>query len=51
MWRLSVVTSMSCVVVAAWLATAGQSAAQGAVALAGKVMAGQEALEGALVSA
>src|SRR6202047_1809727 len=51
MSRLSMVTSVSCLVVAAWLAGTGQLAAQAGPALAGKVTAGQEALEGVLVSA
>src|ERR1700719_4318755 len=51
MSRLSMVTSVSCLVVAAWLAGTGQLAAQAGPALAGKVTAGPEALEGVLVSA
>jgi virginiamycin B lyase len=51
MSRPSVVTSISCVVVAAWLVATGQLAAQAGPALAGKVAAGQEPLEGVLVSA
>src|ERR1700726_1432368 len=51
MSRLSMVTSISCLVVAAWLSGAGRSAAQAGPALAGKVTDGQEALEGVLVSA
>src|SRR6202047_1413145 len=51
MSRLSMVTSISCLVVAAWLSGAGQLAAQAGPALAGKGTAGQEALEGVLVSA
>jgi virginiamycin B lyase len=51
MSRLSMVTSVSCLVVAAWLAGTGHLAAQAGAALAGKVTAGQEALEGVLVSA
>jgi streptogramin lyase len=51
MSRLSMVTSISCLVVAAWLSGAGRLAAQAGPALAGKVTAGQEALEGVLVSA
>jgi streptogramin lyase len=51
MSRLSMVTSVSCVVVAAWLAGTGHLTAQEGAALAGKVTAGQEALEGVLVSA
>jgi virginiamycin B lyase len=51
MSRLSAVTSISCVVVTAWLVAAGQLAAQAGPALAGKVTAGQEPLEGVLVSA
>ncbi len=51
MSRLSMVTSVSCLVVAAWLAGTGHLAAQAGTALAGKVTAGQEALEGVLVSA
>src|ERR1700690_1920094 len=50
MSRLSMVTSI-CLVVAAWLAGTGQLAAQAGPALAGKVTAGQEPLEGVLVSA
>ena len=50
MSRLSMVTGI-CLVVAAWLAGTGQSAAQAGAALAGKVTAGQEPLEGVLVSA
>ncbi len=49
--RRSMVTSIACLVVAAWLAGTGQLAAQAGPALAGKVTAGQEALEGVLVSA
>jgi streptogramin lyase len=51
MSRLSMVTSVGCLVVAAWLAGMGQLSAQAGPALAGKVTAGQEALEGVLVSA
>ncbi|HZE52359.1 MAG TPA: carboxypeptidase regulatory-like domain-containing protein [Bradyrhizobium sp.] len=51
MSRLSMVTSVSCLVVAAWLAGTGHLAAQAGPALAGKVTAGPEALEGVLVSA
>ena len=51
MSRLSMVTSVSCLVVAAWLAGTGHLAAQAGAALAGRVTAGQEALEGVLVSA
>src|ERR1700732_2319628 len=51
MSRLSMVTSISCLVVAAWLSGAGRLAAQAGPALAGKVIAGPEALEGVLVSA
>jgi streptogramin lyase len=51
MSRLSMVTGISCLVVAAWLSGAGRLAAQAGPALAGKVTAGQEALEGVLVSA
>jgi virginiamycin B lyase len=51
MSRLSMVTSISCLVVAAWLSGAGRLAAQAGPALAGKVTAGHEALEGVLVSA
>ena len=51
MSRLSMVTGIACLVVAAWLAGMGQLAAQAGPALAGKVTAGQEALEGVLVSA
>ncbi len=49
--RLSMVTGIACFVVAAWLAGTGQLAAQAGPALAGKVSAGQEPLEGVLVSA
>src|SRR5580692_7370871 len=51
MSRLSIFADIACLVVAAWLAGTGQSAAQAGPALAGKVTAGQEALEGVLVSA
>ncbi len=51
MSRLSMVTGIGCLAVAGWLAGTGQSAAQTGPALAGKVTAGQEALEGVLVSA
>src|SRR6202047_4713490 len=51
MSRLSMVTSVSCLVVAASLAGTGLLAAQAGPALAGKVTARQEALEGVLVSA
>ena len=51
MSRLSMITSIGCLVAAAWLAGTGQSAAQTGTALAGKVTAGQEPLEGVLVSA
>jgi streptogramin lyase len=51
MSRLSMVTSVGCLVVAAWLVGTGQLAAQAGPALAGKVTAGHEALEGVLVSA
>lgn len=54
--RVSLVMNIGGLVVAAWLAGAGQLAAQAGPALAGqmlsgKVTAGQEALEGVLVSA
>ena len=54
--RVSLVMSISGLAVAAWLAGSGPSAAQAGPALAGqilvgKVTAGQEALEGVLVSA
>jgi virginiamycin B lyase len=49
--RRAMVTSVSCLVFAAWLAGAGNLAAQAGPALTGKVMAGQEALEGVLISA
>jgi virginiamycin B lyase len=49
--RVSLVMSIGCLVVAAWLAGTGQLAAQAGPALAGKVSDGQEALEGVLVSA
>jgi virginiamycin B lyase len=51
MSRLSMVSGIACLVVAAWLAGTGRLAAQVGAALAGKVTAGQEALEGVLVSA
>jgi virginiamycin B lyase len=51
MSRRSMVTHIACLVVAAWLAGTGPSAAQAGSALAGKVTVGQEALEGVLVSA
>jgi len=51
MSHLSMVTSVSCLVVAASLAGTGQLAAQAGPALAGNVNAGQDALEGVLVSA
>jgi virginiamycin B lyase len=51
MSRLSMVASISCAVVAVLLASGGQLAAEAVYALAGKVTAGQEALEGVLVSA
>src|SRR6204780_3117734 len=51
MLRRSMVTSIGCLVAAVWLAGTGQPAAQAGPALSGKVTAGQEALEGVLVSA
>jgi virginiamycin B lyase len=51
MSRRSMVAHVACLVAAAWLAGTGQSAAQAGPALAGKVTAGPEALEGVLVSA
>jgi len=51
MSRRSMVTSISFLVVAAWLVGAGFAAAQTGPALSGKVTAGLEALEGVLVSA
>jgi virginiamycin B lyase len=51
MSRLSALASISCIAVAAWLVAGGQAAAQAGPALAGKVRAGQEPLEGVLVSA
>jgi virginiamycin B lyase len=51
MSRLSIFADIACLAVAAWLAGTGQLAAQAGPALAGKVTAGQEALEGVLVSA
>ena len=51
MLRRSMVTSIGFLVFAAWLAGTGQAAAQAGPALSGKVTAGQEALEGVLVSA
>jgi virginiamycin B lyase len=51
MSRLSVVASLSCAVVAVLLAASGQLAAEAVSALAGKVTAAQEPLEGVLVSA
>jgi virginiamycin B lyase len=50
--RRSMVTSVSFLVFAAWLAGTGNLPAQtGSPALTGKVTAGQDALEGVLVSA
>ncbi len=49
--RRSMGISVSCLVFIAWLAGTDNVAAQAASALAGKVTAGQEALEGVLVSA
>ncbi|WP_213740323.1 carboxypeptidase regulatory-like domain-containing protein [Bradyrhizobium sp. dw_411] len=49
--RVSLVMSIGGLVAAAWLAGTGPLAAQAGPALAGKVTAGQEALEGVLVSA
>jgi streptogramin lyase len=49
--RRSMVTSVSFLVFCAWLAGIGNAAAQTGPALAGKVTAGQEGLEGVLVSA
>jgi len=51
MLRRSMVTSIGFLVLAAWLAGTGQVAAQAGPALSGEVTAGQEALEGVLVSA
>ena len=51
MSRLSVLASIGCAVVAVLLAASGQLAAEAVSALAGKVTAGQEPLEGVLVSA
>ena len=51
MSRLSIFADIACLAVAAWLAGTGQLAAQAGPALTGKVSAGQEALEGVLVSA
>ena len=51
MSRLSVLASIGCGVVAVLLAASGQLAAEAVSALAGKVTAGQEPLEGVLVSA
>jgi streptogramin lyase len=45
------VASVCCAIAVAWLAAAGQAAAQVATALEGRVTAGQEPLEGVLVSA
>ena len=49
--RVSLAMSIGGLVVAAWLGGAGQLAAQAGPTLAGKVTAGQEALEGVLVIA
>jgi virginiamycin B lyase len=49
--RRSMVTSVRFLVFCAWLAGIGNAAAQAGPALTGKVTAGQEALEGVLVSA
>jgi len=49
--HLSMLKNIGCLVVAIWLSGTGQLAAQAGPALAGKVSAGQEALEGVLVSA
>jgi virginiamycin B lyase len=49
--RGSMVRNISCLAVAAWLVGAGQLAAQTGPELTGTVAAGQEALEGVLVSA
>src|SRR3977135_4699499 len=49
--RRAMVPSVSFLVFAAWLAGAGNLAAQAGPALTGKVTAGQQALEGGLVSA
>jgi virginiamycin B lyase len=49
--HLSMLKNIGCLVVALWLSGTGQLAAQAGPALAGKVTAGQEALEGVLVSA
>jgi virginiamycin B lyase len=51
MTRLSAPVGMSCGLIAVWLAAAGPSAALAGAALEGKVTAGQEPLEGVLVSA
>jgi len=51
MSRVSLVMSIGCLAVAAWLAGTGHLAARAGPALAGKVTDGQEALEGVLVSA
>ena len=51
MSRLSVGANISCAVVAVMLAASGGLAAEAVSALAGKVTAGQEPLEGVLVSA
>jgi virginiamycin B lyase len=51
MSRLSMVASVCCAIAVAWLAAAGQAAARVATALEGRVTAGQEPLEGVLVSA
>ncbi len=49
--RRAIITSVSFLVFAAWLAGAGNSTAQAGAALTGRVTAGQEVLEGVLVSA
>jgi virginiamycin B lyase len=49
--RRSVVIGLGFLALAAWLAGTGNVAAQAGAALAGKVSAGQDALEGVLVSA
>ena len=51
MLRRSMVTSVAFLVFIAWLAGTGDAAAQAGPALSGKVSAGQDALEGVLVSA
>jgi len=51
MSRLSMIASFACLAGAACLASASSHAQQTGIALTGRVTAGQEALEGVLVSA